>query len=679
MRLLYAPYQGLLGLVLSTMTGMAIMPYVYNLGFIYFHFTTYSFYLLSFLTLGFLYLLTRFAGKANISKPLFSSQRNKYIATMLILPLVLLFFIAYPHIKFFNNKLTQTVITDSDKHFAMVTSLITSETFPPKVSFTRLTQDVPLRYYYFYYLLSASLIGGLSFHPHIPTVFACISSVSVGILLVLLASIAKSIFKKESAGLWALVIAYTSGLQVFNLAYLFFAQHRLEFWPADLDDMAALVLKIFATGPDTTPQHFFASGIFLLMVALILYAKNKKPLIILLALLHATLLFFSLYIFVAVTFAMILFGCFLLIEEHFLHIPTTVIYSYFQIPGTRNTHNPVKSSAFLLIQERLQSVPIILVYSFFFCLFAYPLYSIMSRAGDPVPILSVFQFTYVDFIKSPIFGQKRHISIFFGKAIISFILWYTLYFLERFGALLIGGIAGLWLYKNLLFKNKALTLLLFAAIVTYISIHFLKLPGPQNEYAKNATLLITYALGILMAGFFSTLFRVSKTNQTFIKHSLKIFLSIILLISVATGVWEYYFAVGYMKLQFSHDKVSEEMPEIVLFLHDTPRDTVVFSDTYLTWHVNNYAAKRVNLSPLGPYTLGFIDASNDWVNNYQRISIFDTGLFDKSLWLRLHSWHTKYVVMSKYDKVFPRRSLLVDKNYFREVLATQQAAIYEVE
>lgn len=672
LRIIGAPYQGLLGLAMSTMTGMVVMPYVYNIGFVFFHFTTLTFYLLSVFTLGFTYLLAKQIKPVTTYVPLFLTLKSKYIAGILIVPLMVLFFIAYPHIRFFNNKLTQTVITDSDKHFAMVTSLLTSEKFPPQVSFTRLSHNPPLRYYYFYYLLSATLIGGLFFHPHIPTVFAVVSSLSVGLLLILLAGIAKGIFRAERAGLWALVIGYASGVQIFNLAYLLLVQHHLEYWPADLDDMAALVLKIFATGADSTPQHFFASGIFLLMIALFLYAKNKKGLIVLLALFHASLLFFSFYLFIAVTFTMILYGGFMLFEEYIPYFSPAIVSSYLRkMKRYKQKGVPFK-------RHSLQSIFAIILYFFSFCLFVYPLYRIMSHAGDPTPIFSVFQFIYVDFTKSPIFGQKRHISSAFGWSIISFTFWYVLYFFERYGILLVGGIAGIWHYRKQLYSNKPLRLLFFGGAVTYSTIHFMKLPGPQNEYAKDATLLITYSLGIFMAGFFTFLFQIKKGKQTLSRKVVSLIFCVLLIISVTTGIWEYYFAVGYVKMQLSNDDLSLAMPEVDSFLHDTPRNTVVFSDKYLTWIVNNYAAKKVNLSPLGPYTLGFARDSNDWVNNYQSINIFDTGPFDKSLWEKLHIWHSEYIVMCKYDLSFPNRNHIVDKKYFKKILATKQVAIYEV-
>ena len=112
-----------------------------------------------------------------------------------------------------------------------------------------------------------------------------------------------------------------------------------------------------------------------------------------------------------------------------------------------------------------------------------------------------YSIIYVNFLLSPIFGVYRKLTPILGTELFSWIFWYTLYLIERLGVLVIFGLLGIYHFRKEFKKNGVVAFLLSGLFMIYISIHFFKLPGPQNEYAKNATLIITYSLGIFMAGY----------------------------------------------------------------------------------------------------------------------------------------------------------------------------------
>ncbi|MBI4225982.1 hypothetical protein HY612_02610 [Candidatus Roizmanbacteria bacterium] len=650
LRIVGANVSGLFGLAMAFGLGMTVMPFIYNIGFQYLGFSTFSYWLISTATITFLYFLQKYKkttlSPKNKNFKLFPSKGIGVISISLIAILMFIVFLGYVQVKPADKKWRTSVIADTDKHYMIVTSLLTSKKFPPQVGYFRLSQDLPLRYYYFYYLLPASFIGGLFFLPHISNIFAIMSAMSVGIILILFAGIAKEIFQNKMAPFFAILIGYLSGLQ---FPYLLdqFKNGNLLRWASAQDNVNYLVLKLFPSGVDTTPQHFFASGIFFLMISLLLTTQKKNlKLIILLALLHASSFMFSLHMFAAITLALLLFG------------------------------------QWLIGSEKYKIFAKVLIYTIAFLIFFLPLQATINRAGDPLTFENsfseTFRFGYVDFLKSPIFGKLiKEVSI---KSNLQYFFYYFLFYLERLGALFVIGLLGMFYFRKKIFENPGLALITSIIITTFLSINFLRLPGPQNEYSKNATLFITYGLGLFMAGYLSTILEKKNELLTIIK---KVCLILLLILSLMAGLWEYYFAIIDIKLN-AYATIATELEDVKNFLKSKDRDAIVFvNQTYFpfesaSWFVNLWAMKKVNFSPLSLQAVYFENAKKEYYKYEQIMGVFNNGPFDKNLWDKLHSWNSSYVLITRYDKIFANRDALIDKNLFKEVFKNDKAVVYKV-
>ena len=147
-RLFHLPTKGLLGITLSLFLGFSIMPYLFQISFMLIGFTPNSTWFSWFAVLVFLGIFLSF-GKSmpTFSVPIFLSRTIATISLLLISLVMLLFLYAYPMVKDLSGIWHTVVITDSDKHYMVVTSLLTSKKFPPIVSYSHLSADTPLRYY----------------------------------------------------------------------------------------------------------------------------------------------------------------------------------------------------------------------------------------------------------------------------------------------------------------------------------------------------------------------------------------------------------------------------------------------------------------------------------------------------------------------------------------------------
>lgn len=646
LKILKAPTYGLLGLALSSGVGMVIMPYIYNLSFAYFGFTTISYWAVSLCTLLSLWSISKQI-KSESKKDsfenrfkIFTDKKTLIVSLFLVVALMFLSFMSYQLIKDTQGRWHTTVIGDSDKHLAIVTSLVASKKFPPHSSLIRLSEDVPLRYYHFYYLLSAAPIVGLSFAPNSLLTFGVISSISIGVILILLAGIAKYLFKTKSSPFFAILIGYMAGFQ-FPYLYDQFKKANLIRWPGMFDNHLGLLLKVFPNGVDFTPQHLFASGIFIIMVALIAFSKNKKALLIVLALIHAASFMFSIFVFAGITFGMIFFAF------------------------------------FILYKERLNALKIIPLYLVFFLIFFVRDYKIMAAAADPTPFSSIYTLGPVHFLKSPIFGQIRQLKPLFGSTTLPLFFWYIAFYLQRIGPFLILGTLGILYYRKKILKNSVFFILFAILVTTFISIGFLQFGGGgQNEYSKNASLFITFSLGIYMAGFAGVVFEKMKKN--FFSYILKLLIVVILSIGLASGIWEYYWALVDVKMNMSREQTFEEAPGALYFLKSVERDAVVFVSKSFEWHVNNFSFKKVNFTRLSAWSVGYQRIIDEYGKNATFQDIFNTGPFDEKAWKTLKKWNTSYIVIIKFDPIFEKRKELVDSKFFKEVFSEKGDAVYKL-
>ena len=665
--------RGLGGWTLCVGLSLAVLPPVIYVGGLLNGFTKVSVVLSIVLFSCLVYILhiaVRKRGLVPVTIPtVFESTAARRLSIFLVIVIALVAFSTDFYLKLPSGKVLGPVLGDNDKHNAMVTAMLVSETFPPVSPFAYPGMDIPLYYYFYFYLPVAAFYLLNSALISMMNTLSLFFGAVAGLFALCSAMLAGALFERRRAPVFAVAGMFASGLQVTWLAVEKYVGNNLIPWPVYLDDWSKNVVMMMPHIISWVPQHFFAAFVFLLAVLVLHFVPRKTVAVPLAAFLTACIMGSSIYSIVCVLLGLALLA----------------VLRICRVFGRFSREELAGWCGYLILTG----------------VFALPFWLALkgAQAGSPGSFRDVVALVMMSPLKSPIFGVVRD-----GTGPLRRVFWTVIFYVERLGPFLLIGLPDVVIYWKRAKRHFAFQVLVAVCVVALVTGMLMMLPGSQNEYGKYSSMYLVVCAGIFFAGGASYLFgtqwqRLREMRRRAVSGALTVsrprkvaraavfyVLAASLVLGLGSGLWNYHWAVVMMKIRHSSWPPHDDYLECYSFIHENiPRGAVIHAQRALD--MVDYGERRVLISRAWPFPAVKPEADRIAGRIYEQAGVFfdstksyqgESGFGGESHAF-LQEYGTDYIViMDDWCDFFDKREEYISSEHYRLVYEDSRSAVYEL-